>query len=212
MNQAQGRGMSMVFVLVVSAILCAVATFVAVSLVSRRSQPFEQGQAPSLQQVQVEGMLITLRTDPNKAVYMLGGATPDEGQPESPSPTQPIQPTLPPPTPAPPTPAPESVIFIDYVVQPTDSLYSIAAAQNSSIELMALHGIDGEDMISGLTIRLPIANPAYCPGNIAYVVRDHDTVYGVSTTFSTTPQAIRDLNGLDENYTVKTTEVICIPA
>ncbi len=219
MNQAQGRGMSMVFVLVVSAILCAVATFVAVSLVARRSQPSGQGQAPNPQQVEVGGMLITLRTDPNKAVYMLGGATPpdgsqspDQGQPESPSPPPPEQPTLPPPTPPPPTPAPESVIFIDYVVQPSDSLYSIAAAQNSSIELMALHGIDGEDMIPGLTIRLPVANPAYCPGNIAYVVRDHDTVYGVSTTFNTTPQAIRDLNGLDENYTVKTTEVICVPA
>jgi LysM repeat protein len=106
---------------------------------------------------------------------------------------------------------PESVIFKDYVVQSSDSLYSIGQAQNSSIELMALHGIDGEDMVPGKTLRLPYANPAYCPGNRAYVVRDHDTVYGIATAFNTTPQAIAELNNLDSSYTIKPPQVICIP-
>jgi LysM repeat protein len=212
----------MVLVLTVSAVFCAVATFVAVRLLLDRSNP-QVVQFANLQEVTVDGMVIRLDIDPEKAVYMpqeLGQGAAPESPPQAPAPTQqppavadPATATPPPPTltPLPPTPVPESVIFKDYVVQSSDSLYSIGQAQNSSIELMALHGIDGEDMVPGKTLRLPYANPAYCPGNRAYVVRDHDTVYGIATAFNTTPQAIAELNNLDSSYTIKTTQVICIP-
>jgi LysM repeat protein len=215
----------MVLVLTVSAVFCAVATFVAVRLLLDRSNP-QVVQLANLQEVTVDSMVIRLDIDPEKAVYMpqeLGqgeGAAPESPQAEATAPTQAASEQTPQPTaepqptatPLPPTPAPESVIFKDYVVQPNDSLYSIGEAQNSSIELMALHGIDGDDMVPDKTLHLPYANPAYCPGNQAYVVRDHDTVYGIANSFNTTPQAIAELNNLDPNYTIKATEVICIPA
>ena len=76
---------------------------------------------------------------------------------------------------------------------------------------MAKHGIDAEDLIPGATLRLPIANSAYCPGTRAYVVRDKDTVYRIAAAFGTTVEAIAQLNALDPAYTIRVTEVICIP-
>ena len=105
----------------------------------------------------------------------------------------------------------EKVIFKDYQVVQGDSLYSIAEAQNSSIELMAKHGIDANDLVPGAIIRLPYANPAYCPGYRAYVVRDRDTVFRIANFFSTTVATLAQLNRLDANYTIYTTDVICVP-
>ncbi len=138
---------------------------------------------------------------------------------------QPVVPTLDPalltPTPivavqvtaalAAPAAATDKVIFKDYTVLQGDSLYSIAEANNSSIELMAKHGIDATDLIPGGVIRLPYANPAYCPGMRAYVVRDKDTVFRIAHFFSTSVDAIALTNRLDANYTIFTTDVICIP-
>jgi LysM repeat protein len=107
--------------------------------------------------------------------------------------------------------ATDKVIFKDYTVLQGDSLYSIAEANNSSIELMAKHGVDAHDLVPGTVIRLPYANPAYCPGMRAYVVRDKDTVFRIAKFFSTTVDAIALTNRLDPNYTIFTTDVICIP-
>lgn len=208
----------MVLVLMMSAVLCAVATFVAVRLLVDRSNP-EVIRFANLQEVTVEGMTIRLDIDPEKAVYFAQefdqGGIPESVTPQAPPPTQPpqevAQPTATPPPPTA-TPVPDPVIFKQYVVQQGDSLYKIGREQNSSIELMALYGIDGDDMVPGKTLeKLPYANPAYCPGNRAYVVRDHDTLHGIANAFNTTPQAILELNGFDSNYVIKTTEVICIP-
>lgn len=137
--------------------------------------------------------------------------------------TQPIVPTIDPAsfTPTPPLvqdttqplvpAAAEKVIFKDYTVLQGDSLYSIAEANNSSIELMAKHGIDANDLVPGSVIRLPYANPAYCPGMRAYVVRDKDTVFRIAQFFSRSVDVIAQTNRLDANYTIFTTDVICIP-
>lgn len=105
----------------------------------------------------------------------------------------------------------DKVIFKDYQVVQGDSLYSIADAQNSSIELMSKHGVDANDLVPGSIIRLPYANPAYCPGYRAYVVRDRDTAYRIATWSGTTVAILAQLNHLDANYTVYVTDVICIP-
>jgi LysM repeat protein len=221
MEQAGRQSWRMVLVLMVSAVFCAVATFVAVRLLIDRSNP-QVVQFANLEEVTVDGMVIRIDIDPEKAVYMpqeleQGGA-PETPPPQAPTPTQapeavagPTATPQPTSTPPPPTAAPDSVIFKDYVVQQGDSLYSIGDRQNSSIELMALHGIDSDDMVPGTDLWLPYANPAYCPGNRAYVVRDHDTIFGIATAFNTTPQAIAQLNNLDASYTIRVTQVICIP-
>ena len=213
----------MVLVLMMSATFCAVATFVAVRLLVDRSNP-QVVEFANLQEVTVDGMAIRLDIDPEKAVVIPQeldqGGFPETASTQAPLPTQPPEqvaqateaPPQPTATPPPPTAAPNPVIFKEYVVQQGDSLYSIGREQNSSIELMAVYGIDGDDMVPGKNLpQLPYANPAYCPGNRAYVVRDHDTIFGVATAFNTTPQAIAQLNGFDQNYVIKTTEVICIP-
>jgi LysM repeat protein len=93
-----------------------------------------------------------------------------------------------------------------------DSLYSIAETNNSSIELMALHDIAEDQLVPGTTFELPYANPAYCPGSIAYVVRDKDTVFRIAAQFNATVDGIAQLNGLDPTYNIDVTQVICIPA
>lgn len=106
----------------------------------------------------------------------------------------------------------EKILFKPYTVVQGDSLYSIALANNSAIELMALHGVDANDLVPGNIIeRLPYANPAYCPGYLAYVVRDHDTVFSIARTRNTTVDVIAQLNRLDANRTIYGADVICIP-
>jgi LysM repeat protein len=106
----------------------------------------------------------------------------------------------------------DKVIFKEYTVMQGDSLYRIALANNSAIELMALHGISSTALVPGNIIpRLPYANPAYCPGYTAYVVRDHDTVFSIARTRGTTVATIAQLNRLDANYTIYAADVICVP-
>ena len=123
-----------------------------------------------------------------------------------------IVPTLTPsPIPPTPTPVPPQVIFTPNVVQQGDSLYRITQKQNTSIDLMALYGIDSTDLIAGSTLNLPIANPAYCPGMTPHVVRDQQTVFSIARIYGTSSQAIAAANNLDASYTIKTTQVLCIP-
>ncbi len=103
------------------------------------------------------------------------------------------------------------IVFKLYTVVAGDSLYSIALAQNSSIELMALHSIDAGNLQPGTQLNLPYANPAYCPGYRAYVIRDHDTVFSIARTYNTTVDTIAQLNHLDANYVIKVAEVLCLP-
>jgi LysM repeat protein len=218
MEQVQRRGMSMVFVLIVSAIFCAVATFVAITLVTNRSENLPPVGQGATNQVLVDDMLITLNVDPERAVVLIAQESvpfiPEQGagvQPQSGDEVIVTEEAFATEVP-PPTPVPEPVIFVAYTVRQGDSLYGIADAQNSSIELMALHGIDADDLVPGATLNLPVANPAFCPGHRAYVVRDKDTVFRIAAHFNTTKEAIRALNNLDENYSVRVTQVICVPS
>ncbi|MCI0577742.1 MAG: LysM peptidoglycan-binding domain-containing protein [Chloroflexi bacterium] len=189
-------------------------------------------------QVLVDGILVTVNVDPEQQAYLQNGpiptlagqsvaptllpqvqptpvlVVPGQEQPTPfiiPTPTFPL-PTLPPPLPPTIAPALEQVIFINYVVQQGDTLYGVAAQQNSAIELMALHGIDAIDLVPGQTIRLPVANPAYCPGSRAYVVRDKDTVFRIAQQFNTTAANIRSMNPtINESYQIQVTQVICVP-
>jgi len=221
MDQSQRQSMKMIFVLMVSAVFCAVATFVALALVIDRSNsPTERAEAIPIV-ITVAGTPVALYPDPNKTILLVSEAgtpvAPESGNPEQATavilvtvtPAQPLP--SPTPLPPPPTPVPPSVIFTSYVVQPGDSLYRITQVQNTSIDLMALHGISSSAMVAGNVLNLPIANPAFCPGMIPHVVRDQQTVYSIAREYGSSPDAIAAVNGLDANYTVKTTQVICVP-
>lgn len=227
MEQSQRQNMRMVFVLMVSAVFCAVATFVALALIIDRSDtPPQTGEVPIM--ITVAGTPVALYPDSNKTVLLVSEAgtvvAPESGNPAQETAdavatevivataTTIIVPTLTP-SPIPPTltPVPPAVIFTPYVVQTGDSLYSITQKQNTSIDLMALYGIDSTDLVAGNTLNLPIANPAYCPGMIPHIVRDQQTVFSIAQIYGTSAQAIAAVNNLDANYTIKTTQVICIP-
>ena len=222
MDGTQKRNNSMIIVVVGSALFLAMATFIGIMLLTTRSSPEAAGEpvrqpVVSGNTVFVNSVPITTNPDPNKTIILvseLGLA--QGGQIDVPTAT-PIIPTPgPSATPLPP-PAPtrdlNPILFKEYIVVQGDSLYSIAEAQNSSIELMAKHGIDVDDLVPGspLSNPLPYANPAYCPNAIPYVVRDKDTVFRIAAQFNSTVDAIANYNGLAADYRIEVTQVVCIP-
>jgi LysM repeat protein len=232
MRQGQMR---MVFVVIIATVILAVAVFLLITMLARRPDPtvditingerlFVPGTGPS--QIFVDGTFVTINPDPVREIRLRDEMPPlivvPEAAPEQPTPIvivveQPTPiPVQPPvvvvqPDPAPLAPATSAVIFVNYVVQPGDTLYGVAARQNSSIELMALHGIAADHLITGTTVRLPVANPAFCPGRRPYIVRDKDTVSRIARQFNTSVEVIRDLNGLSPDYRIEVTQVICVP-
>jgi LysM repeat protein len=222
MEQSPQKSNNMINVLVISAILLAFATYLAINMITSRPQPgagtVTPGTAVPPPPLIINGVPIFRNIDPAKEIILISEQNPPQVPPSDPQgglpPTAtpiPPGPTAIPPPPPTATRDPNPVIFKPYTVVQGDSLYSIAEANNSSIELMAKHGIDDDDLVPGAVLNLPYANPDYCPGTRAYVVRDKDTVFRIAAVFSTTVEAIAALNGLAADYRVEVTQVICIP-
>lgn len=220
----------LVFFLIVIAVILAIAGFLLVSFLTRDPQApadvaadqptADAGEVPVGIPVQVDDTTVYLQTLPERSVRLQvegaqqpAGPTPSGPEP-TPQPTQPLVVATPVATQAAPAPATsgEATTFIDYVVQPEDTLYRITEKQNTSIELMSVHGISAEDLVPGTTLRLPVANPAYCPaGARQYVVRPGDTVFSISRQYNTTTQAIASANNLGANFRIDVAQVLCIP-
>jgi hypothetical protein len=105
----------------------------------------------------------------------------------------------------------EPIIFIDYIVAGDDTLYRITEKQVTSIELMAVHGIDAQDLVPGATLRLPVANPAYCAGSRPYVIRPGDSAFSIATRTGTTVQTLQQLNNLGPDYRINIAAILCVP-
>jgi LysM repeat protein len=113
-----------------------------------------------------------------------------------------------------PTPLPSAnqVIFVNYQVVQGDTLYSISNSYNTTIALMARYGIDANDLVPGRVIRLPVANPAFCPTSFPYVVDEGNTLSSIARKCGTTVAALIQLNGFTpNNYSLDVTQVICVP-
>ncbi len=222
MDQSQRKSMSMVFVLVISAIFCALATFIAITLVANRDRTATSVQLNLPEDVVVDDLLISLNSDPEKAVFLPAEpvSSPDPESIESAQENSEIESAIPdlvqspehvtqqdqePPTPQ------SQMITIPYNVLPGDTLYSIASKHDTSIELMAINGIDSGDIVAGSTLELPVANPAFCPGMTPHIVRRDDTVFSLARTYGTIVEEIIAANTLDANATIYISEVICLP-
>lgn len=221
----------MVFFVVAVALILAIAGFLLLSFLTRNDEPVEEtpgeqpvgetpGDLPPGIPVFVDDTTVYLQPLAEKAVTLNLPPPVQPTQPEvapPPEPTQtpeveqpPVaQPTAPPPPPA--ATGGNAVIFIDYVVQPDDTLYRITEKQPTSIELMAVHGISAENIVPGATLRLPVANAAVCSGGRTYVVRPGDTVFSISRAYNTTTQAIASANGLAADFRIDVAQVLCIP-
>jgi LysM repeat protein len=205
--------------------LCAVAIFIAITiLIIRINSPLND--PPVSVPVTAGGQKVIIYPNPTMSVTIIDGqssgaapANADQAQAgiggqapgtaDSQAPAQPAV-TLPPP-PATATPRPPAVILVNYVVAPGDTLYRLAQVHNTSIELMASYNIAAASLIAGATVPLPVANPDFCPGSRPHVVRERETVSEIARLYGTTPQAIGAANGLDANYSVKSSQVLCVP-
>lgn len=225
--------------LVVAATIMAIGAFLLFSQLiggGDETPPIGDGTDPTLLGVplQIDNTTVYVNQNPASAVVL------QEQQPEAPlipdqqQPTTEVQPIVPTATTGPvvevqPTQPPvapvapqvttgqgvvagvEPIIFIDYIVAGDDTLYRITEKQTTSIELMAVHGIDAHDLSPGATLRLPVANPAYCSGSRPYVIRPGDTASSIARLLGTTAQRLQELNGLNAEYRIDIARVLCVP-
>ena len=224
-------------VIIVTAIL-GVASSLALAFLQNRpatdpaAVPNEQTQ-DGTQVVTVEGVPIAVNSNPNDLLILMPNIP--EVAPETTQPTEPApqaEPTQAQPEPQPTqastenqNPQPQatavpsgsvnrgvaSVIFRDYTVQANDSLYNITRQLDTSITLMAVHGIDQTNLVEGTVIRVPVGNPEYCPGLRPYAIGEGDTVFAIATRRNTTVENIRNINGLNASYDIKAGEILCVP-
>ena len=197
--------------------IVAMAAFFALSLFlgamylrSRLDSDSTVGTGQTTEIVNIEGKTVQFTIYPDEAVVLLteGGATGDAAPPTT------VPPTDIPPTPIPPTPVPDKIIFTSYTVKTGDNLYSIAAhyGWNSTISLMAKHNIAADHIVPGVVLtRFPIANSAFCPGSRTYVVEESESASTIARTAGTTIEILKEMNNLNEAYTVKVTDVLCVP-
>lgn len=220
----RGVKSSIVLLMMVMGIILAVGFLLIISVLYHRSGDTavaDSLQAPLPNVVQVEGQPITLHVPVSQQPFVI----------YAPPPVTEIQPTQPPPEMVEPlveaTAVPQStpadiplalggqpadhVMFISYIVQPGDTLYRIQANHITSIALMAKHGIDAEDIVVGNVLNLPVGNPAACTPWRPYVLLRGDTAFGLSSYFGLTLAELQARNGLDANYSLYETQVICVP-
>lgn len=200
----------MALILVTGSLILAISMGgILLGILSRPSVPTTAADEIPPGHVLIGERLIRLEIDEGRRVEMVSPppveaiVVPEVADEPPPEPVE-IEPTLPPA-------AVEPVIIIRYTVQPNDNLYDIARRQNSSIELMALYNIADDDLQPGNVLDLPIANPDYCPGERAYVVREKDTVFRLAYEYGSTVEAIRERNNLPPDSRINAAQVICIP-
>lgn len=218
-----------VLFLVVIAVIIAIAFFLLISFLTRPAEPQTpaeqpagdgEAQPPAGQAYIIGNTQVVINADPLRRVRIVA---PDAQQPV-PTQTEPVAPTptatlpattAPAATAAPITAGPvagvEPITRIDYVVQPEDTLYRITQKHQTSIELMAQYNIASGDLVAGTTIRLPVANAAYCAASQAYLVRPNETVFSIARRYGTTKEAIAQINNLGPDYRININQVLCIP-
>ena len=205
-----------VFLLIGMAVILALGLFLIVLYIQNRPE------VPEGTELQiVEGVEVRVNPDPAREVIMVPPV--DVEQPVTDPQPVPVDPTpeavvvAPTETTAPPVvatavpPSLDSVIFIDYAVQPGDTLYSIAKRMDTSIALMARFGLSAEDLVPGQVIKLPVGNPAYCAPRRPYAVTEGDTAFSIARRHGISAEELRAINMLDANYTIYTATIICVP-
>ncbi len=97
--------------------------------------------------------------------------------------------------------APSDQTNVAYVVQKGDSLWSIANANNTSVDEIAnLNDLDTNTIYVGQVLQIPNSgdleeNPSSTSDTV-YVVQNGDTLYSIALRYDTTPNAIINKNNL----------------
>lgn len=110
--------------------------------------------------------------------------------------------------------APSDQTNVTYVVQKGDSLWSIANANNTTVdELVNLNDLVNNTIYVGQVLKIPNSgNSATSNDNtsMTYVVQKGDTLYSIAQKYSTTPSAIINKNKLSSDY-LTVGQVLTIP-
>lgn len=125
-------------------------------------------------------------------------------------------PTFTPPAPSPliatPLPGTEpQFVTVSYIVVQGDNLYRVAEKHNSRVSLLAAYNIDQADIIVGVPLNVPVANPLYCGARVEHIVGEGETAASIASLYGISLQALALANGLDANFTVRFNTVMCIP-
>ena len=110
--------------------------------------------------------------------------------------------------------APSDQTNVTYVVQKGDSLWSIANANNTTVdELVNLNDLVNNTIYVGQVLKIPNSGNSGTSNDIApmtYVVQKGDTLYSIAQKYSTTPSAIINKNNLSSDY-LTVGQVLTIP-
>lgn len=110
--------------------------------------------------------------------------------------------------------APSDQTNVTYVVQKGDSLWSIANANNTTVdELVNLNDLVNNTIYVGQVLKIPNSGNSGTSNDNApmtYVVQKGDTLYSIAQKYSTTPSAIINKNNLSSDY-LAVGQVLTIP-
>ena len=89
-----------------------------------------------------------------------------------------------------------------YIVKKGDSLYSIANANNTTVDdLKEINNLTTNNLSIGQVLKLPVKNNEELDNNeeVVYMVKAGDTLYGIARRYNTTVDLIKSLNNLTSN-------------
>ena len=101
--------------------------------------------------------------------------------------------------------------YIEYVVQPGDTLWLISQRYNTTVDAIKnLNGLTSNLLNIGQVLKIPSTTEGPLP-YIEYTVRLGDTLWLISQRYNTTVDAIKNLNGLTSDI-IHVGQVLKIPA
>jgi len=113
------------------------------------------------------------------------------------------------------SPAPCPPNTFSYTIVGGDTLYSLAARYNTTVQAITdvNPGIDPNSLRIGQIICIPRTTPSACPsGTTAYTIVAGDTLYSIAIRYSTTVQAILAVNPSINPNNLQVGQRICVPA